>query len=185
IPHRELSSYLCSPDLDGETDDIPAREVTVHRFDLEDIRRANDGKTIDIDVEVECTAGTYIRALARDLGEALNTGGYLTALRRTAVGPYRIEDAVTMDELADDFVYTDLSTAMIRLFPTRIVSQNEAQDLIHGRRIAASESNDLLAATLQNGQAIALITDAERAGKIEAKPEIVFATLEHLTGAPS
>lgn len=170
---------------DGETVDIPAREVTVHRFDIEDIRRADDGKTIDIDVEVECTAGTYIRALARDLGEALNTGGYLTALRRTAVGPYRIEDAVTMDELADDFVYTDLSTAMIRLFPTRIVSQNEAQDLIHGRRIAASESDDLLAATLQNGQAIALITDAERAGKIEAKPEIVFATLEHLTGAPS
>ena len=170
---------------DGETVDIPAREVTVHRFDLEDIRRANDGKTIDIDVEVECTAGTYIRALARDLGETLNTGGYLTALRRTAVGPYHIEDAVTIDELADNFVYTDLSTAISRLFPSRTISQNEAQDLTHGRRIAASERNDLLAATLQNGQAIALITNAERNDTIEAKPEIVFATLEHLTGEPS
>lgn len=170
---------------EGETVDIPAREVTVHRFDIEDIRRADDGKTIDIDVEVECTAGTYIRALARDLGEALNTGGYLTALRRTAVGPYRIEDAVTMDELADNFIYTDLSTAMTRLFPVRVVSYDQAQDLVHGRRIAASERDELLAATLENGQAIALIKDAERAGKIEAKPEIVFATLEHITGAPS
>ena len=170
---------------DGETVEIPAREVTVHRFDIESIHRADDGKTIDIDVEVECTAGTYIRALARDLGEALQTGGYLTALRRTAVGPYRIEDAVTIEQLAENFAYTDLSTAMTRLFPTRVVSQNEAQDLIHGRRIAASERDDLVAATLQNGQAIALITDADRAGKIEAKPEIVFATLEHLTGAPS
>ncbi|GAA4111715.1 tRNA pseudouridine(55) synthase TruB [Enteractinococcus coprophilus] len=170
---------------EGETVDIPAREVTVHRFDIEDIRRADDGKTIDVDVEVECTAGTYIRALARDLGEALNTGGYLTALRRTAVGPYRIEDAVTMDELADNLVYTELSTAMIRLFDVRLVSYDEAKDLIHGRRIAASKSDELLAATLKNGHVIALIKDAERAGKIEAKPEIVFATLDHLTGAPS
>src|SRR5699024_7644245 len=61
---------------DGETVNIPAREVTIHRFDIIDIRRAADGKTIDIDVEVECTAGTYIRALARDLGENLQTGGY-------------------------------------------------------------------------------------------------------------
>ena len=170
---------------EGETVDIPAREVTVHRFDIEDIRRADDGKTIDVDVEVECTAGTYIRALARDLGEALNTGGYLTALRRTAVGPYRIEDAVTMDELADNLVYTELSTAMIRLFDVRLVSYDKAKDLIHGRRIAASKSDELLAATLKNGHVIALIKDAERAGKIEAKPEIVFATLDHLTGAPS
>lgn len=170
---------------EGETVEIPAREVTIHRFDIEDIRRADDGKTIDLDVEVECTAGTYIRALARDLGEALNTGGYLTALRRTAVGPYRIEDAVTIDELAESFVYTDLSTAIIRLFPTRVVSTEEAQDLIHGRRISASERHELLAATLDNGQAIALINDAERAGKIEAKPEIVFATMELLSGEPS
>src|SRR5699024_1619804 len=137
------------------------------------------------DVEVECTAGTYIRALARDLGETLNTGGYLTALRRTAVGPYHIEDAVTIDELADNFVYTDLSTAISRLFPIRTISQNEAQDLIHGRRIAASERNALLAATLQSWQVIALITSAERNDTIEAKPEIVLATLKHLTGEPS
>ncbi len=170
---------------EGENVEIPAREVTVHRFAIEDLRRAPDGKTIDIEVEVECTAGTYIRALARDLGETLNTGGYLTALRRTAVGPYRIEDAVTMDQLAAAFVYTDLSEASERLFPTRQVTREEAEDLIHGRRIPATHSDQLHAAQLANGHVIALINDAERIGKIEAKPEIVFATMEDLIGASS
>lgn len=170
---------------EGEHVDIPAREVTIHRFDVEDIRRADDGKTIDVDVEVECTAGTYIRALARDMGEDLNTGGHLTALRRTAVGPYHVTNAATLEQLADEFTYTDISQAAGKLFPTRTVSVEQAKDLIHGRRIDASDSVELHAAALRNGHIIALITDTERAGKIEAKPEIVFATLEHLTGAPS
>src|SRR5690625_3875630 len=108
---------------DGETVDIPAREVTIQRFSIDDIRRADDGKTIDLDIEVQCTAGTYIRALARDLGEALGTGGYLTALRRTAVGPYHIDDAVTIDQLAENFQYTDISVAAEKLFPTRAVTR--------------------------------------------------------------
>ena len=170
---------------EGETVDIPPREVTIHRFDIEAIRRAEDGKTIDIDVEVECTPGTYIRALARDMGEDLHTGGYLTALRRTAVGPYHVDDAVTIEQLADDFVYTDISAAAEKLFPVRTVTVSEAQDLIHGRRINASGRPELLAAQLANGQVIALITDTERAGTIEAKPEIVFATMQEITGAPS
>ena len=170
---------------DGEDVEIPAREVTIHRFDIENISRAEDGKTIDIDVEVECTAGTYIRALARDIGEDLDTGGYLTALRRTAVGPYDVAQATTLEELADDFVYTDLSDAAIRLFPVRNVSLSEAKDLVHGRRIPATESTALHAAQLAGGPVIALINDAERASKIEAKPELVFATPEDLIGAHS
>ena len=170
---------------DGETVEIPAREVTVTRFEIEDVRRANDGKTIDLDVEVECTAGTYIRALARDMGEELGTGGYLTALRRTAVGPYHVDDAVTLEQLAASFDYTDISLAAAKLFTTRTVSETEAIDLIHGRRIAASETETLLAAQLADGTVIALIADAARAGTIQAKPEIVFATMEHITGAHS
>ncbi|HIY85481.1 MAG TPA: tRNA pseudouridine(55) synthase TruB [Candidatus Yaniella excrementavium] len=168
---------------EGESVDIPAREVTIHRFDIEAIHRAPDGKTIDIDVEVVCTPGTYIRALARDLGEALQTGGYLTFLRRTAVGPYHVNDAVTLEELGQEFRYTDISTATAKLFSTRTVTQAEATDLVHGRRIAASESTGLSAAHLANGRVIALITDAERANKTEAKPEIVFATMADITGA--
>lgn len=170
---------------DGETVDIPAREVTIHRFEIEDIQRAVDGKTIDVQVEVECSAGTYIRALARDLGEDLKTGGYLTALRRTEVGPYHVDDAVTLDQLTEEFVFKDLSTATAKLFPTRTVTLSESKELVHGRRIAASDTPKLQAAQLATGQVIALISDVERAGKIEAKPEIVFATTEHLTGAPS
>ncbi|GAA2037148.1 tRNA pseudouridine(55) synthase TruB [Yaniella flava] len=170
---------------EGETVDIPAREVTVSRFEIEDVRRSSDGKTIDLDVEVECTAGTYIRALARDMGEELGTGGYLTALRRSAVGPYHVDDAVTLEQLAESFDYTDISVAAAKLFTTRTVSETEATDLIHGRRIAASDTEALLAAQLTDGTVIALIADAERAGTIQAKPEIVFATMEDITGAHS
>lgn len=170
---------------DGETVDIPAREVTIQRFSIDDIRRADDGKTIDLDIEVQCTAGTYIRALARDLGEALGTGGYLTALRRTAVGPYHIDDAVSIEQLAENFQYTDISVAAEKLFPTRAVTHQEATDLVHGRRIPASNTNQLQAAQLSDGTVIALITDAERDGTVQAKPEIVFATLAQVTGAPS
>lgn len=169
---------------DGETVNIPAREVTVHRFEVIDTRRADDGKTIDIDVEVECTAGTYIRALARDMGEELNTGGYLTALRRTAVGPYHVDDAVTMEQLAEEFTHTDISVAVGKLFPTRTVTAQEATDLVHGRRITASNTPDIHSAHQANGQVVALIVDATRNDEIEAKPAIVFASPEELLGDP-
>lgn len=170
---------------DGEEVNIPAREVTIYRFDIQHIRRAADGKTIDIDVEVECSAGTYIRALARDIGEDLNTGGYLTALRRTTVGPYSVAKAATLEQLAEDFTYTDLSEAAQKLFPSRTVTTSEARDLIHGRRIPATGDPAMHAARLATGTVIALLRDTERNGQIEAKPDIVFATLEHLTGGHS
>jgi len=168
---------------DGETVDIPARDVTIYRFDVQAIRRADDGKTIEIDVEIDCGAGTYIRALARDIGEQLQTGGYLTALRRIAVGPYRVDDAVTLDNLAEHFTYTGISKAATKLFNTRLVTTAQAQDLVHGRRIAPSQTEQLQAATLPNGQMIALIADVERGGTLAAKPELVFATESDITGA--
>ena len=72
--------------------------MTVSRLDVLDIRRTGD--VIDVDVEVACSSGTYIRAIARDLGAALGVGGHLTALRRTAVGGFTLDDACTLDELA-------------------------------------------------------------------------------------
>jgi len=82
----------------GEQVDLPARPVTVSQFSVHATRRS--GELVDIDVTVECSTGTYIRALARDVGADLGVGGHLTALRRTRVGPYRIERAHTLDELA-------------------------------------------------------------------------------------
>ncbi len=82
----------------GEEVELAARTVTVSRFDVRDERR--DGGFLDLDVVVDCTSGTYIRALARDLGAALGVGGHLTALRRTRIGPFGVEDAASVDDLA-------------------------------------------------------------------------------------
>jgi tRNA pseudouridine55 synthase len=83
----------------GEAPDLPARPVTIHRFMILGLRR--DGDFLDIDARIRCSSGTYIRAIARDLGAALGTGGHLTALRRTAVGPYTLNQAYTLEELTD------------------------------------------------------------------------------------
>lgn len=84
----------------GEEVQLAARPVTVSRFDILARRDVADGEFVDLDVTVECTSGTYIRALARDLGAALGVGGHLTALRRTRVGPFTLEHARTLEELA-------------------------------------------------------------------------------------
>jgi tRNA pseudouridine55 synthase len=83
----------------GQAPELAARPVTIHEFTVTGIRR--DGDFLDVDARVRCSSGTYIRAIARDLGAALGTGGHLTALRRTAVGPYTLAQARTMEELQD------------------------------------------------------------------------------------
>ena len=83
----------------GEAPELAARPVTVYEFAVLGLRAA--GHFLDVDVRVRCSSGTYIRALARDLGAALGTGGHLTALRRTAVGPYGIAQARPLKELED------------------------------------------------------------------------------------
>lgn len=151
--------------------------MTVHRFELTGFRRIDGGRIVDLDVEVDCSSGTYIRALARDLGEALGTGGHLTALRRTAVGPFSVDDAVTLEQLAGRFTATGLSEAAAGLFPVRAVSEGEAAELSFGRRIAPTGREGTVAAQAPDGTVVALISDrASRGGAgPEAKPEIVFA----------
>jgi tRNA pseudouridine55 synthase len=95
----------------GEAPELAARPVTVYEFRVTDVRA--DGDFRDVDATVRCSSGTYIRALARDLGAALGTGGHLTALRRTAVGPYTLAQAHTLEELEDQ----DLSSQRLRLTP--------------------------------------------------------------------
>lgn len=85
---------------EGGTVDLAARRITVSAFEVHDIRRA--GATVDVDVSVVCSAGTYVRALARDLGAALGVGGHLTALRRTRVGPFDLAQARTLAQLEAD-----------------------------------------------------------------------------------
>ncbi|HIX00009.1 MAG TPA: tRNA pseudouridine(55) synthase TruB [Candidatus Nesterenkonia stercoripullorum] len=172
----------------GEDVELDARQVTVSRFEVLAIRRLDGGRKIDVDVEVHVSSGTYIRALARDLGESLDVGGHLTALRRTAVGPYGIDQTLTLEQLAEDFGYIGLAEAAAQLFPARQLNTVEAENLGHGRRITASGGTaELTAAFSPDGDLVALLRDvpakkgassspeAADAESWQAKPELVFA----------
>ncbi|QKW12797.1 tRNA pseudouridine(55) synthase TruB [Verrucosispora sp. NA02020] len=118
----------------GESVDLPARRVTVSRLDVLAIRREQPD-VVDVDVDVSCSTGTYIRAIARDAGRALGVGGHLTALRRTAVGGFTLAEAATLDELeqrAPEVVGVPLAAAADRFFPRRDADADEAKVLSHG-----------------------------------------------------
>lgn len=159
----------------GQAVELQARPVTVHRFEIHDVRRERGGKLMDVDVTVECSSGTYVRALARDLGAALGVGGHLTALRRTRVGPFGIEAAATLEELAEDLGVLELDDAARALFPVRELDEAEALELSHGRRIAAGEpaapGTPPAAAFAPDGRLVALL---ENRGA-QARPLLVFA----------
>jgi tRNA pseudouridine55 synthase len=115
---------------DGEVVELPARQVTVHSLE---VVSTSLGDTAEVDIEVHCSSGTYIRAIARDLGEALGVGGHLTALRRTAVGPFGIDSARTLDELAESFAMTPISEAVRAWFPVHDVDDADAAAVRVGR----------------------------------------------------
>jgi len=115
----------------GEEVVLKSRVVTVSRFALERVRTVDAG--LDLDVVVDCSSGTYIRALARDLGADLGVGGHLTALRRTRIGPFEVSDAVT--EIASDAPLrapAEVAAAVLGALP---VTLDEARDLRHGKRL--------------------------------------------------
>ena len=114
---------------------LAARPVTVRRLELLAVRRTGD--LLDIDVQVTCSSGTYIRAIARDLGAALGTGGHLTALRRTRVGPYQIDAARTLHQLATSFEFIPLADAAAAAFTRRDLTAEEARLVSHGVRLPA------------------------------------------------
>lgn len=119
----------------GEDVELKARTVTVTRFERTSWRRA--GESIDIEVRVECTTGTYVRALARDLGSALGVGAHLTMLRRTRIGAFDIDQAVSLDELTPQALIP-LSDAARACFPAVSLSDVDAEHVSHGRRIHLS-----------------------------------------------
>ncbi|WP_150951884.1 tRNA pseudouridine(55) synthase TruB [Microbacterium testaceum] len=116
----------------GEEVELKARRVTVSRFDVRETRR--QGVTIELDVVVDCTSGTYIRALARDLGRSLGVGGHLTALRRTRIGSFDVSAAASVDDIAEDAL-VEPATAAAVVVGALAVGADEARDLRHGKRI--------------------------------------------------
>ncbi|MFJ5220096.1 tRNA pseudouridine(55) synthase TruB [Streptomyces sp. NPDC088354] len=120
----------------GEEFELAARPVTVSSFVVRDVRREGDD-LVDVDVTVECSSGTYIRALARDLGAGLGVGGHLTALRRTRVGPYGAGLARTLEELAESFAVLPIAEAAAAAFPRWDVDERAARLLGNGVRLDA------------------------------------------------
>jgi tRNA pseudouridine55 synthase len=156
----------------GQDVDLPPRPVRIDRLDVLDVRTVHNG-LVDVDVDVACSSGTYVRAIARDLGAALGVGGHLTALRRTAVGGFTLEEAATLEELADrgDAVTLTLAAAAERLFPRRDADADEARVLAHGGRLAAVGLDGPYAVFGPDGRVLAVVS--ERDGR--ARPEVVLA----------
>lgn len=146
---------------DGEQVELAPRRVTVHELRVDEIRRPGDVPAVDVDVLVRCSSGTYIRSLARDLGAGLGVGGHLTALRRTAVGPFTLEQAATLDELADEFVMLDLDRAARQLFPGADLTLEQSTDVRYGRALADLELGSLTAVFDPDGRFLALYEPSE------------------------
>ena len=111
----------------GEQVDLPARRVTIHTLQV------NAVDVPDVGISVRCSSGTYIRAMARDLGAALGVGGHLAFLRRTAVGPFTLDDASTLDDLTEHFAMTPIADAARISFPTRDLDEAHAAHVRVGR----------------------------------------------------
>jgi tRNA pseudouridine55 synthase len=154
----------------GSAPDLAARPVTVHSFIVTHIRPAGD--RTDVDAVIRCSSGTYIRALARDLGTALGTGGHLTALRRTRVGPYAEPQARTLEQLAERTVVIPLPEAASAAFPRRDLTPDEARSLSHGAPLTPTgAAAGPVAAFGPDGSLVALVED--KSGS--ARPLVVFA----------
>jgi tRNA pseudouridine55 synthase len=125
---------------------------------------------LDVEVRVECSSGTYIRALARDLGAALGVGGHITALRRTKVGHFDVASANSIDEL-DKLRLTELTQAAKQLFPVIELDDSEVTDLIHGKRISGKpELVGLAAGVSISGKLVAVLESV----KSDLKSVVVF-----------
>ncbi|QAY70574.1 tRNA pseudouridine synthase B [Xylanimonas protaetiae] len=167
----------------GEEVELKARPVTVSEFTVHAARRAEaDGvPVLDLDVTVVVSSGTYVRALARDLGAALGTAGHLTALRRTRVGGHTLDQARTLEAMeaqadADGTLATiPMAQAAAADLPVRELTDDETRDLGFGRWVAPSGQQGTVAAVAPDGALVALLEDTRRQGQPWAKPVLVLA----------
>ncbi|TPG36969.1 tRNA pseudouridine(55) synthase TruB [Mycobacterium hodleri] len=143
---------------EGKTVHLAKRPVRIARFDVVAVRRTD--VFVDVDVEVDCSSGTYIRALARDVGDALGVGGHLTALRRTRVGRYGLGESRTLEKLADapQLSYS-LDEACLLGFPRRDLTSEESESASNGRALTPCGIDGVYAAVAPDGRVIALLAD--------------------------
>ncbi|WP_203135774.1 tRNA pseudouridine(55) synthase TruB [Microbacterium sp. JZ31] len=145
----------------GQDVELKSRRVTIDRFTVAAIRRA--GGFIDVDATIDCSSGTYIRALARDLGADLGVGGHLTMLRRTRIGPFALADAHALETLAERPALLDPAEVAGRVLGRLEVSADEARDLRHGKRL------DGAASRMTGANAAAIDPDGVLVGIVERR----------------
>jgi tRNA pseudouridine55 synthase len=154
----------------GEEFELPSRKVTISQLDVLDIREKE--LTTEIDVAVTCSAGTYIRAIARDLGAELKVGGHLNVLRRTRVAGFDLDNSVAIDQLkSGDFTTLDLADVARATFSVRELELDEVSELSFGRPLKPNVGDDIFAALSPDNRLIALLKNSLD----KAKPVAVFA----------
>jgi tRNA pseudouridine55 synthase len=153
----------------GEDVDIPERDITIDEIEVKQISHL--ASSIEIDLSVTCSAGTYIRAIARDLGEKLEVGGHLTQLRRTLVSPFTLEEC---KDIADAQLIS-IAEVIEKLFPIRRLDFSEGREILFGRTIDQNQQMGVVAALDAQGEFLALLENKAQGSKIIAAPILVKA----------
>lgn len=153
----------------GEDVDIPERDITIDEIEIKQISHL--ASSIEIDLSVTCSAGTYIRAIARDLGEKLEVGGHLTQLRRTLVSPFTLEQC---KDIADAQLIS-IAEVIEKLFPIRRLDFSESREILFGRTIDQNQQTGVVAALDAQGEFLALLENKAQGSKIIAAPILVKA----------
>ena len=153
----------------GEDVDIPERDITIDEIEVKQISHL--ASSIEIDISVTCSAGTYIRAIARDLGEKLEVGGHLTQLRRTLVSPFTLEQC---KDIADAQLIS-IAEVIDKLFPIRRLDFSESREILFGRTIDQNQQTGVVAALDAQGEFLALLENKAQGSKIIAAPILVKA----------
>ena len=157
---------------EGEVVDLPARDVEIFKLEVNEIRHLPDA--IEVDVVVNCSAGTYIRAIARDLGNELKVGGHLTALHRTLVSPFDISECAPIA----DAQLIDTAQSIGKIFPIRKLDLAEIREISFGRAISQSPDQGISAAIDNQDRFYALLENKQQGGAVVAAPILVNASVK-------
>ena len=148
---------------EGKEVEIPARQIDIYKLDVIEIKR---GEFLDIEINVECSAGTYIRSIARDLGSSLGVGGHLISLRRSLVAPFSLSDCSSLESPE----IRPLASEISKVMSVRNVDLLEAKELSFGRALSASSTDGPVVALTPDGQVAAILENREYG----AQPVAVF-----------
>ena len=151
----------------GESVDIPERDVTIDEIVVKEIRHT--ATAIEVDVSVTCSAGTYIRAIARDLGERLSIGGHLTSLRRTLVSPFTLQDCQSLANAP----LISITSVIEKLFPIRKLDLSQSREITFGRVSEQNQQSGIVAALDSQDNFLALLENKLQGSQVMAAPILV------------